>query len=79
MTLREAQDAKRDADARWSAALEGVADATDAYRRQDRRAGWLVGPSLLLDAAREVGAADLAVARAIADLDRALRMSQGGE
>lgn len=76
MTLAEAQDAKRAADVRWTAALEQLADATEAHRNMDRRGGWLVGPSDLLAAAREVVAADEAVARAQADLVAALNYTQ---
>lgn len=76
MTLAEAQQAKRDADARWTAALEQLADATDAHRRQDRRAGWLVGPTLLIRAAREVVAADEAAHFAAMNLNEAIRFSQ---
>lgn len=68
MTRAEAQAAKRAADARWVAALEQLATATDAHRNQDRRGGWLVGPTLLLAAAREVIEADAGVDRATADL-----------
>ncbi len=68
MTLAEAQDAKRAADARWAAALEQLATATETYRAAGRKAGWLVGPQLLLAAAREVIEADVGVDRATADL-----------